>query len=273
MPDTAAETASPTAAPGRGGFRKIYIYTIPKAGTYFLADFVARLGFRNTGYHVNQRSFLDTGRFDLETNARFPSRAMVRQHFTRTLREMPDRSLAFGHFPVPLMGWMFPEFFFVCAYRHPRQTLMSEFVDFRFRREDIKWISREAIPDDRDAFCAFLLRHGEAHMAVFAQMIALSLLRAEPLCSRFQGPRFHMLSFDRLLADPAEAEALGAALGADPAAARAALAATRAAETKTKATGLAIDRAALWSDQAEALYAALEPEAYVARGRELGWAI
>jgi hypothetical protein len=65
---------------------KVYIYTIPKAGTYFLADFIARLGFNNTGFHVNQNKFLNTAKLDMDTNARFPSRAMERQSFTRTLR-------------------------------------------------------------------------------------------------------------------------------------------------------------------------------------------
>lgn len=252
---------------------KVYIYTIPKAGTYFLADFIARLGFRNTGLHVSQRKVLNTAKLDMETNARFPSRAMERQNFMKTLREMNDGDLAFGHFPVPLMAWIFPDFFFVCAYRHPRQTILSEFIDFRFRREDVDWISRENIPDDRDAFCAFLERHGEAHMLVVSQMLAITLLRAEPLCRRFQGERFHMLNFDHLLKVPGTAEALALALGTTAADGTRALTETLAAETKTKATGLDIDRAALWSDRAEEMFAALNPEAFVARGRDLGWTI
>ena len=38
---------------------KIYVYTIPKAGTYFIADFLGRIGFLNTGYHVMANYFLD----------------------------------------------------------------------------------------------------------------------------------------------------------------------------------------------------------------------
>ncbi len=253
---------------------KVYIYTIPKAGTYLLAELVARLGFVNTGLHVNRDRYLDTLSLDAETNARFPSRAMKKQLFVRTLNQMQPGELAFGHFPVPLMGWMFPDFMHVCAYRHPRRTLVSEFIDFRFRRQDVRWIAPEAIPDDRDAFCAFLGRQGPGHMAIFSQMLGLTLLLQEPLCTRFQdGAKFHLLSFDRLRADPAEAERLAGFLGADPAGARAAHAAALAAETKTKATDLAIDRDALWSDAAEALYARLDAEAYVRRGRELGWDI
>jgi hypothetical protein len=253
---------------------KIYVYTIPKAGTYLLAELIARLGFVNTGFHVNRDRFLNTRKLDPETNAQFPSRAMEKQPFIRTLNGMKPGELAFGHFPVPLMGWLFPEFVFVCAYRHPRQTLVSEFIDFRFRRKDVRWIAPAAIPDDRAAFCEYLRRHGEGHLTVFSQMIGLTLLLREPLCGRFQdGEKFHMLSFERLVADSAEAERLAAFLRVDPAGARDAHAQALAAETKTKATGLDIDRAALWNDEAEMLYAGLGAEAYVHRGRELGWSI
>lgn len=252
---------------------KIYIYTIPKAGTYFLADFIARLGFNNTGWHVNRGSFLNTARFDVETNARFPSKAMEKQGFQKTLGLMNDGDIAFGHFPVPLMAWLFPEFTFVCSYRHPRETLMSEFIDFRFRRADVPWVSREKVADDREAFALFLAKHGPNHMAVFSQMLAVSLLRNEPLCRRFQPSQFHIVNFSSLLKDPGEATALAEALGRPAEAAAAALQATKEAETKTKATGLDIDRAALWSDAAEEFYADLNAEAYVTRGRELGWTI
>jgi hypothetical protein len=253
---------------------KIYIYTIPKAGTYLLAELVTRLGFVNTGFHVNRDRYLDTLSLDPETNARFPSRAMKKQDFLRTLGDMQPGELAFGHFPVPMMGWLLPDFVFVCAYRHPRQTLVAEFIDFRFRRQDVRWVAPAAIPDDRAAFREYLRRHGEGHMAIFSQMLGLTLLLKEPLCSRFQeGQRFHLVAFDRLRGDPAEAERLARFLRVDPARARAAHAQALAAETKTKATGLAIDRAALWSDEAEAYYAALDAEAYVRRGRELGWDI
>jgi hypothetical protein len=150
---------------------------------------------------------------------------------------------------------------------------MSEFIDFRFRREDVRWIARDQIPDDRDAFAAFLERHGEAHMAVFSQMLAITVLRNEPLCSRFQTDQFHMLNFETMLKSPQCAIDLAGRLGIPSDRATEALEQTRSADTKTKATGLDIDRAALWSDQAEEVYHKINAEAYVTRGRELGWTI
>ncbi len=252
---------------------KVYIFTIPKAGTYFIAELLERLGFNNTGYHVSQKRLLDTKKLDLESNAKTPSKAMVEQNFTKTLREMKDNDLAFGHFPVPLMAWLQPQFRFVCAYRHPRKTLISEFIDFRFRRSDVKWISRDTIPDDREAFATYLVRHGENHAAIFSQMLAVSLLVAEPLCTRYPSEHFHFLNFDHLLADVEVARGLAAALGVNSIDIARVHAETLMAETKTKSSGTEVDRNSLWSDRAEELYVACRFDQYVQRGKELGWKI
>ena len=252
---------------------KVYIYTIPKAGTYFLADFIGRLGFNNTGIHVFQNKILNTAKFDMETNAKFPSRTAQRQPFMKTLPGLQDNDLAFGHFPVPMMNWMFPDIFFVCAYRHPRQSLVAEFVDFRFRREDVKWLSRNQIADDKVAFAAFLERHGPKHMGIFSQMLGITLMYNEPLCRKVKKGQFHFLNFETLLKDPNVAIELAARFKVDAERAVEALEETKQAETKTKATKLDIDREALWSDKAEDIYLQSNAEAFVKRGRELGWTI
>ncbi|MEI6099243.1 MAG: sulfotransferase domain-containing protein [Alphaproteobacteria bacterium] len=252
---------------------KVYIYTIPKAGTYFLADFIGRLGFNNTGIHVFQNEILDTAKFDMDTNSKFPSRTMVVQPFMKTLRGLQNNDLAFGHFPAPMLAWMFPDMFFVCAYRHPRQTLVSEFIDFRFRREDIKRLSPSQIPDDKAAFVAFLEGRGAEHMTIFAQMLGITLLYNEPLCKKFRRDRFHFLNFETLLKDSKGAIDLADRFMVDPERAVQAWEETKQTETKTKATKLEIDREALWSDQAEELYRQINGEAHVKRGRELGWTI
>lgn len=250
---------------------KLYIYTIPKAGTYFLADFFSRIGFRNTGFHVARNFVLNTGKLDLGTNARLPELAREDQLFTDTLAQMADNDAAFGHFPLPLLGWTFPEFAHVCAYRHPRKTLMSEFIDFRFRRADVPWLTRSAVADDAEAFCTYLETHGPIHMSIFGEMIGSCLLRSEPLFTRHNPGLYHMLNFDRLLEDPEEAARLAEAFGASAKRGRKAREETLQAETKTKTTGLDIDRAALWTRRAEKLYRRLDADAYVQRGRALGW--
>ena len=110
-------------------------------------------------------------------------------------------------------------------------------------------------------------------MNIFAKMIGVTLLANEALYQAQDGYRFHMLNFDSILADPKAAIDLAKALGVGPEKAIAALEESRNAETKTKATGLGIDREAFWSDRAEELYRKLNAEAIVARGKELGWTI
>ncbi len=198
---------------------------------------------------------------------------LVEARFRNTLREMPETSLAFGHFAVPLMAALFPTFRFLCCYRHPRATLVSEFIDFRFRRKGVKWILPEAIADDRDAFVTYLRRQGEAHLNIVSQMIAVTMLQADPIARRLDFHRPHMVSFDAMLDGLDEAEGIADFLGVDLARVPAALEDTRNAETKTKATELQIDRKALWSDEAEEVCRVLGVDAFVQRGRDLGWKI
>lgn len=250
---------------------KLYLYTIPKAGTYFLADFVERLGFDNTGFHVSANSFLNTKKLDLETNTRFPGKAKENKLCVRVLREMTDGQAAFGHLNVPALAGLVPRFRFVCSYRHPRKTLVSEFVDFRFRRRDIPQFSASEIPDDRDAFCTFLERRAQGHLAHVSEMLGVSLLVQEAQYWPLTPDRVFMLNFDTLLKTPAQSQRLCTWLGLDPEAGPHALAQSLKAETKTNATGLALDREALWSDRATELYARSGAEDLVRRARDIGW--
>jgi hypothetical protein len=250
---------------------KVYIFTIPKAGTYFLAYLISELGFRNTGFHVNKNNRLNTLKFDLGTNAKTPSVSSEKIKFLPTLAEVKDKELAFGHFPIPLMAWMLPEYHFICSYRHPRKTLVSEFMDFRFRREDVHWVSRSEIPDDAHAFSVYLNRHGPKHASIFHRMLAARLLAHEPNLEGFSQNRFCFVNFEKLLKSPKEIERIAACLGVHEVPDVEALhAKSLAQETKTKATELHFDRDTLWSPEAEEQYARLNLEPVVQRLIELG---
>lgn len=249
---------------------KLYIFTVPKAGTYFLADFIGRLGFENTGFHVSANSFLNTKKLDLQTNTRFPGKAKENRICMRLLREVGHGQLAFGHLSVPILSPLFPAFRFVCAYRHPRTTLVSEFVDFRFRRLDLPQFSAQEIPDDRYAFCTYLERRAQGHLGHLSEMIAVALLRNEDCYAHLTADRAYMLNFDKLLQSPGECRELCAWLGLDPETGPPALDQTRATDTKTNATGIELDREALWSDRARELYARSGAEDLVRRAREVG---
>ncbi|HEU0222617.1 MAG TPA: sulfotransferase domain-containing protein [Paracoccaceae bacterium] len=253
----------------------VYVYTIPKAGTYFLAALLEALGLNNTGYHVSRDSYLDTKKFSLEENARTPGIAKVNGGYLQVLRNLKQNDVAFGHFPAPLVWRALSQSLkFLCAYRHPRHTLVSEFVDFRFRREDVRWVSRAVIPDDADAFTEYLRQHGTtAHASIFHSM----LLHQQNLQFELAGPKEQKASifvnFDRVMKDVNTVLHIAAFVGRQigHAEAKEALERTLGAETKTKADKVSVDREALWTSKAEAIYQNSTFPQIVMVARSVGW--
>jgi len=80
----------------------VYIQTLPKAGTYFLGEVLTRLGFDNTGIHLFQKFYLDTGKYSLEQNAKRPSTPHVRKNFKPVAATPKPTAFLFGHFPPSL---------------------------------------------------------------------------------------------------------------------------------------------------------------------------
>lgn len=253
---------------------KVYVYTLPKAGTYFIAEFLTQLGFGNSGLHVSLTKTLRTNDFDAETNAQYPSKTSVAQPFIRSLREVKMGETAFGHLPVPLFAPNFGAYLFICAYRHPRKTLVSEFIDFRFRRKDVEWVSPETIPNDQEAFATYMERHGRNHLSIMTSLMAVSALVNEPMFEdQYPPERFFFVNFDDLRHVPSVSEGLCAFLQRDRSMAAKTLEATLNADTKTKATDITVDRDALWSDKAEEFYDFYGVERMVAHARGLGWTL
>lgn len=250
---------------------KVYLFTIPKAGTYFISHLISQMGFKNTGFHVTKNKRLNTLKFDLSSNARTPSITSENVGFLPTLSEVKDREMAFGHFPAPLMAWMLPEFNFICAYRHPRKTLVSEFVDFRFRRADVPSLSRSVIPDDAEAFSTYLKRRGPKHAATFHRMLAARILSSEPNLNAFSKERFCFVNFERLIEDPTEIIGIARCLRVNNGLNFEEIHARSLAEdTKTRATEIDFDRSSIWSQDAEDQYANLKLDPILHRMTELG---
>lgn len=252
----------------------IYIYSLPKAGTYFFAAFLKELGFEDTGLHIDRVSYLDTHTQPIEVNARRPSAAKVRSFFVPVVRALKPRQVAFGHFPLPMHYKILAEDgLYVCAYRDPRRTLVSEFIDFRFRREDVRWLSSAAVADDQEAFVLFLKKHGlTAHLSIFREIVLLRSIVLSPLGPPVLQKNTFFVNFDEIRADPDAALPLAAFVGAqlEPAEVRERLSLALAADTKTRATDVAIDRAAFWTPEAEALYAGSAFPSIRAMAEDLG---
>jgi hypothetical protein len=247
---------------------RIYIYTIPKSGTYLMSGFVHALGFPSTGWHIAQSQTLETLSADAKTNAREPSKTAVARGYLDSFTAVPPGHHAYGHFsPLYLTPSLITEhgYRFIAIKRHPRDVLVSEFIDFRHRRVDVAWVSEARIPDPQRAFETYLARHGKVIRHICASFLLLEQTVANPLYRELMRERRHLfLDFARLVdpdLGPIAAAEVAAFLGQTVTGSevssewRKAL----AADNKTKAAGLALqyDRVALWTEKAEATYAQL----------------
>ena len=166
--------------------RPIYIHTIPKAGTYFLATLLESLGYFNTGWHIiGVDMYLDTKSFDPDTNRERPTQTEKKQFFIKTFRQIEPSQFAFGHFPPnKLPNGLANKFAFLSSYRHPREVLESEFIDFRYRRSDVPFISLNKIESFSEAFEVYLERHGPILRNLFIEFFSLQDRYTNPLYRR-----------------------------------------------------------------------------------------
>jgi hypothetical protein len=282
---TAAPDARPagpsTAAPGPGeqrppgsrtenwpGCQRAYIFTVPKAGTYLMSEFLTRLGLASSGWHIAQNKALHTHGLDADTNRSEPSRAMVATSYLSSFRKLPAGQHAFGHFNplyVPPQVLLDKDYCIIAVRRHPREVLVSEFIDFRHRRRDVDWVSEQRIPDHAEAFLAYLRQHGHVIRNICLNFLLLREASSQLHYLELVGRPRHLFTDFRSFVDPqtgpAEATRIADFLGCRLAASaieqchEAAL----ASDNKTKSEGLVLPypRQALWSDQAEQEYAAL----------------
>jgi len=252
----------------------VYIYTLPKAGTYFIAELLSNLGLNNTGLHLAAHRFLDTKRFTLEQNATTPGIAGVDRFFVPVVRGAGPQDVLFGHFPLPRNPNIAPSHMnYICSYRSPEKTLVSEFMDFRFRRSDVPWVSREKVPDDVTAFELYLGRHGTGpHLEIFKSIIVYHSTVNHPLEHPREREKVCFVHFDTLLEQPEAVRQIAAFLEKDISLqeAQAIHQKTLATETKTKATNLEFDREALWSDRAREIFAESDFPAAIALAQDQG---
>ena len=243
---------------------RLYLFTVPKAGTYFLAGLMSWLGWHDSGWHVAERFVLHTHDTDLSTNARDPLVVRREQPYAKTLELLPAGHLCFGHmnpmlFPAPHPA----EMAVVACRRRPRDVLLAEFVDFRFRREDhlVEFVSRRRIADDREAFAVYMRDHAPVIADILGTLVTYRALRGTRYWAgtRTLAP-YAEVAFEDLMG-PAPLPALRClatlcGVTADDARLLQILQAAKAADYKTKSEGLDLpfERDWLWTAEAEAQY-------------------
>lgn len=244
---------------------KLYIFTIPKAGTYFLAELMSRLGWVDSGLHIAEDHYLDTKRQPMAIAASHTLSTEHQRPYYQSLEQVRAGQLCFGHMnPMLFFRPHQGDFAVLGCRRRLRDVLAAEFVDFRYRRVDprLSWISRDAIAADGDAFVEYLRRNGPAIADIAATYLAYRELRSAHYYNDTRDiGRYVDLAFEHLMGPHplAEMRRLARAFGLTRSDEEllAVLQQAKAAENKTKTTGQAIqvDRAGLWAHpEAQALY-------------------
>lgn len=276
---TAPPGATRPAGPERPAWRgcqRAYIYTVPKAGTYLMSEFLTRLGLASSGWHVAQNKALHTHMLDAETNRSEPSRAMVPTSYLSSFRKLPAGQHAFGHFNplyVPAQLLQEKDYRIIAVRRHPREVLVSEFIDFRHRRRDVDWVSEARIPDPAEAFTTYLQQHGPVIRNICLSHLLLQHNASLPDYQELAGSAAVLFvdfrEFVSPSGGPAVAQAIAGFLGADlgPQDVAQCHAQALASDNKTKSEGLQLpyERPRLWTQGAEQAYAALGFEALAQR--------
>jgi hypothetical protein len=241
---------------------RLYIFTLPKAGTYFLAGLMGWFGWHDSGWHLEERLVLETHEADLATNARNPLAVRREQLHTVTLDRLPAGHLCFGHMnPMLFQQPHGSDVAVLACRRRPRDVLVSEFIDSRFRREDdrVEFVSRRRIADDREAFAVYLRDHGAVIADICATMVAYRALRGTGYWTRTRRLAPYVeVAFDELMGpDPLPAlrrlaDSCGVRAGDDRL--LQVLQAAKRAENKTKTVGMELPfaRNELWTADAEA---------------------
>ncbi len=155
---------------------RTYIFTIPKAGTYLMDAFLTCLGSSPTGWHVSMNHYLDTLQFDAQTNKAEPSKTNVKRPYLASFKQVPAGGHAFGHFNplfVPPAALNALNYRVIAVRRHPREVLVSEFIDFRHRRTDVRFVSEATIADPVAAFETYLREHGPVIRNICANYVLL----------------------------------------------------------------------------------------------------
>ena len=178
---------------------KVLVCSVPKSGTYFLGQILARLGMRDTKLHIHLRSYTDYNDVDLETARKKASELSVAEPIEKSLQRIRSGEFVVGHLPVNT-AHLLHDFEIIFIYRNVRDILVSF---CRWIAETGRWPDDGAwrqLPDGPDRLLGFLRNH---HAKLRKMIDASAAWRAQP--------RITQVSFEELMGDhgaPAAVEAM-----------------------------------------------------------------
>ncbi len=124
-------------------------------------------------------------------------------------RQIPTNHFAFGHFsPGQLPNRITNRFSFISSYRHPREVLQSEFIDFRYRRKDVKFISEAEIPDPLIAFQTYMEKHAMIVRNIFLNFLLFQERYLKYIYRDFFGANNLCIDFQSLISETVSGQIL-----------------------------------------------------------------
>ncbi|EWS66450.1 Sulfotransferase domain protein [Hydrogenophaga sp. T4] len=246
---------------------KGYVFSVPKAGTYLMSEFLQQIGSQSTGWHISLNQYLDTLHFDNLTNKQTPSQTKKERIYIASFRQIPVGKHAFGHLsplyvPPPILQ---RDYKILCAKRNPKEVLISEFIDFRYRRSDVAFVSKKNVPDSIKAFEIYMTDHAHVIKNICQNFVLLEEMAVNPIYQSLVGDQsFYFLDFKKFLSSeqgPEIARKVSDFFGAHltPEGAKMAWQAALDADNKTKSADAEIDipRDQFWSSVASQVYTQL----------------
>lgn len=246
---------------------KGYIYTIPKAGTYLMSEFLSQIGSSSTGWHISFDKYLDTLGFNDKTNKQTPTRTKKDRLYIGSFRKIPFGHHAFGHYsPLYLPPRILSkDYKCLCVKRDPKEVLLSEFIDFRYRRADVEEFSKKKYKNSIEAFEAYIKHHAPVIKKICQNFLLLEEVHKNKIYIELIGPnKFYFADFKTFLnkeKGPKVAAEIAKFFASHLTEKGAGIAwqAALEADNKTKSIDAEIDipRTEFWSEKALAGYKAL----------------
>ena len=106
---------------------KLYIFTIPKAGTYFLAELMSRLGWVDSGLHIAEDHYLDNKRQPMAIAASLALSTEHQRPYYQSLEQVRAGQLCFGHMNPMLFFRPHPGDFAVLGCRRRLRDVLAAF--------------------------------------------------------------------------------------------------------------------------------------------------
>ena len=173
---------------------RVFVLSLPKAGTYLIAALLERSGFIATGWHVRLDGYEDYSTVPLDQARQTPAACRRERPLAATLEAIPPGGFAVGHLPYSATtASLLRPFRCLVLLREPRAALLSrlrfQWASGRAAARAASWL---AAASPQEALHQFLYHEGPERLAH---------LRALAPWATAIGPDYFHLRFETLQND------------------------------------------------------------------------